>query len=66
MGKKELHPAAVWGAIGLLVVLIGGWFYMSTKGSSEMVDKTKVDMKDEDPPRPGQPGYRQRTTDAPL
>ncbi|MBL8059537.1 MAG: hypothetical protein JNK63_02345 [Chthonomonas sp.] len=66
MQKKELHPAAIWGAIGLLVVIIGGWFFASTRESTEMVDPKTVDLKDEDPPRPGQPGYRERLTDPPV
>ena len=61
--KKELPQGAVIGAIVLVVVIVGAWFFMSTRESTEKIDLKTVDMKDEDPPRPGQPGYKERTTD---
>ena len=61
--KKELPQGAVIGVIVLVVVIVGAWFFMSTRESTEKIDLKTVDMKDEDPPRPGQPGYKERTTD---
>lgn len=61
--KKELPQGAVIGAIVLVVVIVGAWFFLSTRESTEKIDLKTVDMKDEDPPRPGQPGYKERTTD---
>jgi predicted nucleotidyltransferase len=65
--KKEIHPGVF---IAVLVLLIGGAivaFMMSGGGS----DTKKVDVKsldpasllDEEPPKRGEPGYRERTTD---
>ena len=61
--KKELPQGAVIGAIVLVVVIVGAWFFLSSRESTEKIDLKTVDMKDEDPPRPGQPGYQERTTD---
>lgn len=64
--KSDLHPGLVWGALAILIILIGGWFFMGTRGATEMVDKSKVDMVDGPSVLPGQPGYRERTTDPPV
>ena len=66
MQKKELHPGVMWGALGLVALIIAGLFLMSARESSEIVDPATVDLIDKDPPRPGQEGYRQRTTDQPV
>lgn len=66
MKNKEIPPAAFIGAIVLLLLIVGGWYFMSTRESTQKIDLKTVDTKDEDPPRPGQPGYRERTTDAPV
>ena len=64
--KKEIHPGVF---IAVLVLLIGGAvvaFMMSGAGATDKVDIKTLDpseFKDEDPPRRGEPGYRERITD---
>ncbi|MBS1705422.1 MAG: hypothetical protein JST40_06080 [Armatimonadetes bacterium] len=65
MKDKELHPGAIAGIIAALVLIIAAGYYFGTKGPSGTVDLKEVDTKDTTPLRPGQPGYRERTTDSP-
>ncbi len=65
MSKQPVPPGVAIGAIALVVLLVAGWFFMSSRDNTAKVDLKAVDMKDEDPIRPGQPGYRERTTEAP-
>ncbi len=64
--KKEIHPGVF---IAVLVLLIGGAvvaFMMSGGASTQKVDVKSLDpaeLRDEDPPKRGEPGYRERTTD---
>jgi hypothetical protein len=67
--RKTIDPL-VGGAVLLLVVLVavGAYFLMNrTPPPLKATDVySKAVLADPDPPRPGQPGYRQRTTDVPL
>ncbi|MBL8041150.1 MAG: hypothetical protein JNM04_07360 [Chthonomonas sp.] len=65
-GNKEIPPGVFIGVIVVLVLIIGGWFFLSGSASPAKVDLNKLDprdLRDEDPIRRGQPGYRERTTD---
>lgn len=68
--KKEVSPGVIIAIIGLVVVGIAAFFIFSGGGSgTEKVDVKKLDpkdLRDEDPVRRGQPGYRERTTDTPV
>ncbi len=64
--KKEIPQGAVIGAIGLVVVIVAAWFFLGTQAPTGKVDLQEVDLKDEEPLKPGQPGYRERTTDPPA
>ena len=65
MSKQPVPPGVAIGAIALVVLLVAGWFFMSSRDNTTKVDLKAVDTKDEDPIRPGQPGYQERTTDTP-
>ncbi|MFM9873001.1 MAG: hypothetical protein ACKVQS_05995 [Fimbriimonadaceae bacterium] len=64
--KKEI-PAGV--LIAVLVLVVGGviaFFMMQSGLQSDKVDLKTLDAKsleDPEPPKRGQPGYKERTTD---
>jgi hypothetical protein len=64
--KKEVHPGVI---AAILVVVVGGviaFFMFKGNPPSEKVDVKKLDAKslrDPEPPKRGQPGYKERTTD---
>lgn len=69
--KKELSPGIIIAIIGVVVVGIAAFFIFGGGGGAgtEKVDLKKLDpkdLRDEDPIRRGQPGYRERTTDPPT
>jgi hypothetical protein len=68
--KKEISPGAIFAIIGVLVVGIVAFFIFGGGGSSgAKVDLKKLDpkdLRDEDPIKRGQPGYRERITDSPT
>lgn len=64
--KKELHPGVIIAALVLVIGAAIGIFVMSSGGTTEKVDITTLDPKsleDPEPPKRGQPGYKERTTD---
>lgn len=66
--KNPLNPIVVYVIIGLVVVGIGIFIWRSTDAAPQQVDLTKVtkeELEDADPPKRGQPGYRERITDPP-
>lgn len=66
--KKEIDPkiAAIAGVL-LLLILGGGYFLMSRGPAPENVSNLSKDqLEDKDPPHRGQPGYRERITDTPV
>lgn len=63
MTKKQIQPGVFIAVIAAVVVIVAAWFHFGTGVPSGKVDMGKVDLRDEDPPRPGQPGYQERTTD---
>lgn len=65
---KEIPQGVFFAIIAVVVLILAGWFFVSTRASSEKVDLKKLDprdLRDEDPIRRGQPGYRERITDQP-
>lgn len=65
---KEIPPAVFIGVIVFLVVVVVGWFSLTQFRSVTPLKVSQLDPKDladEDPPKRGQPGYRERTTDPP-
>lgn len=69
MNLKEISPAVAGGVIVALLLLAGLAYYMMTTPQTKPFDvtkATKADLEDASPPRPGQPGYRERITDTPL
>jgi flagellar basal body-associated protein FliL len=66
--KKELSPAAVWSIIAILVVgaAVAFWWFTTPHVKAETkTAATREEMEDPDPPKRGQPGYRERITDPP-
>lgn len=66
--KNPLSPAVVWAIIVALVLVAGVGFWLATRDNTPQVDLTKVtkeELEDPDPPKRGQPGYRERITDPP-
>lgn len=64
--KKEIHPAVIVAAIVLLVGGVIAFFMMSGNAPTEKVDIKTLDpesLKDPEPVKRGQPGYKERTTD---
>jgi len=63
--NKEVNPVVlVVVGVVLVALCVGAW--MSMNPNPQKVDLTKVtkeDIEDRDPPKPGQPGYRERITD---
>lgn len=68
--KKEISPAVIVAIIIAVVAGVGAIYVFGTgAGGPGKVDLKKIDpkdLRDEDPIRRGQPGYRERTTDAPT
>jgi hypothetical protein len=68
--KKEISPAAIIAIIGLVVAGVAAFFIFGGGGGAPAkVDLKTIDpkdLRDEDPIRRGQPGYRERTTDQPT
>lgn len=64
--KKELHPGVIITIIVLVVGAAIGFFVMGTSAPSKKVDVKTLDpqsLRDPEPLKPGQPGYKARTTD---
>jgi len=67
--KKEVSPAVMIAIIVVALILIVGGGLVATGsvgGGGKPVspaDLSPEELRDADPPRPGQPGYQQRTTD---
>jgi|GEM_PF-2458762 len=65
---KEIPQGVFIAVVAVVVLIIVGWFIMSGNASSAKVDLKKLDprdLRDEEPIRRGQPGYRERITDQP-
>jgi len=66
--RKEINPIIL---IVLLVLVVGGAiaaFVVSNNASAAKVDLKKLDpadLRDDEPIKRGQPGYRERITDTP-
>lgn len=68
MKDNSISPTVGWSIVAVLVVLAVVGFFYFTSPRPEEVDLTKVtpeQLEDRDPPRRGQPGYRERITDPP-
>jgi len=68
MKNATLSPAVGWSIVAVLVILVVGGFFYFTSTKTEPLDLSKVtkeEIEDPDPPKRGQPGYRERTTDPP-
>ncbi|MCW5941261.1 MAG: hypothetical protein KIS66_03460 [Fimbriimonadaceae bacterium] len=66
--KNPLNPAVVWAIIVAVVLVAGVSIWLATRTNTQPVDLTKVtkeQLEDPDPPKRGQPGYRERITDPP-
>lgn len=66
--KKEVSPAVLIVVIVVaLVILVGGGLLATgSLGGPKPVSPKELspeELRDDDPPRRGQPGYRERTTD---
>ena len=67
--KKEINPVVAFSIAGVLVLLIVVGYFLSNRTSSATKDVSNAspaETSDASPPRRGQPGYRQRTTDTPV
>lgn len=67
--KNGINPAVGWTVVVVAVVAIVAGFFWFTSPRTEKLDVTKVtpeQLEDRDPPKRGQPGYRERTTDPPT
>ena len=65
MKNKEVNPTVLV-VVGLLLVAVCVGIFMSMNPAPQKLDLTKVskeDLEDRDPPKRGQPGYRERLTD---
>lgn len=68
MKKKEIDPKVAAIVVVAIVGLAIGGFVLATSNQGPPVDLktvTKEQIEDPDPPKPGQPGYRERITDPP-
>ena len=69
MNAKDIDPKVAVGVIAAIVIVAGTVYWMSGSVSSKKVEVTAPPTGegfDPTPIRPGQPGYRQRTTDPPA
>jgi nitrogen fixation-related uncharacterized protein len=67
--KKEIHPGVLVAVIALVAIGIGAAFFISSSQSGQKVDLKSIDprdLRDDEPIRRGQPGYRERITDPPT
>ncbi|MBX3111164.1 MAG: hypothetical protein KF857_04075 [Fimbriimonadaceae bacterium] len=65
MKTTEVKPIVLV-LVGVVVVAVVVGFFISQNPQPKQVDLSKVtkaDLEDRDPPKRGQPGYRERTTD---
>ncbi len=68
MKNVSISPGAGWAIIAVLVAAAAAGFWYFTSPSPGKVDVSKYtrgEIEDEDPPKRGQPGYRERITDPP-
>jgi hypothetical protein len=68
MKGKEINPTVAASVVIGIIVLGGAIFWFSTNSNPPKVDlskQTKAQIEDWDPPKPGQPGYRERIDEAP-
>ncbi|MGV3618124.1 MAG: hypothetical protein ACO1SV_22590 [Fimbriimonas sp.] len=68
--KNEVKPGIVIAIIAVVVLGAAGFFMIAGNGPSvggpDKIDIKTIDpaiLRDENPKRPGQPGYKERTTD---
>jgi hypothetical protein len=67
--KNEVKPGIIIAIVAVLVVAIGGFYFVAGGGgggNQGKLDIKKIDpalLRDAPPPRRGDPGYRERTTD---
>lgn len=64
--KKEIHPGFTIAALVLVVGVAIGFFVMNSGGATKKVDVYSLDredLRDPEPVKRGQPGYKERTTD---
>ncbi|HRK22761.1 MAG TPA: hypothetical protein PLX06_13180 [Fimbriimonadaceae bacterium] len=69
MKDNAINPVVGWSIVAVLVVLAVVGFFYFTNPKPDQVDLTKIskeDLEDRDPPKRGQPGYRERITDPPA
>lgn len=67
--KNTISPGIGWAIVAVVVVLAGAGYWYFSSPRPESLDVTKVtqeQLEDRDPPKRGQPGYRERTTDPPT
>jgi hypothetical protein len=62
--KKEINPAIFFAVIAVIVIGAAAFYFVGGGGGAGgQVDVKQLDpkdLKDEEPPRRGQPGYRER------
>lgn len=69
MKDNSISPAVGWSIVAVLVILVVAGFFYFTAPKTEPLDLSKVtkeQIEDPDPPKRGQPGYRERITDPPA
>jgi hypothetical protein len=67
--KKEIDPKLAFVGLGLVVVLVSAFFFIRSSQQPAQVDVKNLpreEIEDVDPPKRGQPGYRERITDPPA
>lgn len=64
--KQEVKPGIVIAIVAVLVLGVAAYFIFGGGGQPDVIDIKKIDpkiLRDDPPPRRGEPGYRERTTD---
>ena len=67
--KQDINPKMAIAVVGVILAVVAGGYYFATSKAVPQKTVTGIpveQLEDKDPPKRGQPGYRQRTTDEPL